>query len=362
MAASKDITPSQRPGVELSKLNFLRSLEVRADREGRLPDELADAIDAVAVVGGRKFSVSDSDPVAFSEVAERLAVCGPTIAYAWLLPRQVEWILSRCGTEAQKQKWLSRISGDSLFPAALYMYEGNGGAPSECQTRIEVSATQASITGLKTPAFFAESGELAIVVGKDANGQLIAAIVDRFDERIEFRQPRGGMIGFEAIPTATSAEFRQLVVPRENIISSENLLRELTVCRLAHAAVCLGVAKAATDYAAEWARNRNAFGRPTLAFQGVSFPLANLVLEADAVRMGIHEVLRSKSEAAEIERRSGYIIAHANQLISDATRDGIQMMGVHGVSAEYPQEARYRCAGIIGGLDFDPLTNDLFLR
>ena len=119
----------------------------------------------------------------------------------------------------------------------------------------------------------------------------------------------------------------------------------------------------ATRYAGEYARERMAFGKPIIGFQGVSFPLVDLLLEGEAARLDILNLLTDDAATDEDrERASGAILAHANQLVIDAGREGVQTLGVAGVTSEHPQERTFRSAAVLASIDFDPLNEPLILR
>jgi alkylation response protein AidB-like acyl-CoA dehydrogenase len=133
------------------------------------------------------------------------------------------------------------------------------------------------------------------------------------------------------------------------------------VCRLAQAAVSLGAAESATRYAADWGKNRTAFGRPLVGFQGVAFPLANLFMDADSTRLALIEAVSGVTASGDAEERTSRVVGQVNHLVRNASREGIELMGVHGVITDHPVERIYRSAGVLAGIDFDPLTNLLVL-
>src|SRR5216683_5146667 len=57
------------------------------------------------------------------------------------------------------------------------------------------------------------------------------------------------------------------------------------VCSSDLAGIALGLARAAVEYAAAYARERTAFGRPIGAFQGISFVIADRATDLEAARL-----------------------------------------------------------------------------
>jgi alkylation response protein AidB-like acyl-CoA dehydrogenase len=106
-----------------------------------------------------------------------------------------------------------------------------------------------------------------------------------------------------------------------------------------------------------------AFGRPLVGFQGVSFVLANLLMDIEAARLGVYDALgTAQASDGELEAVTSHLVAHVNRLVGDAGREGVELMGVHGVIADHPAERIFRSAAVLAAIDFDPLTHPLTLR
>jgi alkylation response protein AidB-like acyl-CoA dehydrogenase len=242
------------------------------------------------------------------------------------------------------------------------MLEGRGLAPSEFETSIRVRGNRLVVNGYKSPVMYPRTAVASVIVGRDAEGNLAAVLAERPGDAVEFREGCG-RLAMAACPSAIEARILDLELPADAALKSEGLHRALMICRLAHASVCIGTAAAATRYAGEYAQKRLAFGKPIIAFQGVSFVLADLVMEADAMRLSVLDLVTAKDLTPEdLERQANAVIAQANQLVSDAAREGVQIMGVAGVTTEHPQERLYRSAAVLASIDFDPLNSELVLR
>lgn len=360
-------SPAQRRvETDLKELaaGSLRAFAREADETGEIPAGVRSALAAFGLPGADGFASGVDDPVAFCLAAESLAWADPAIAYAWLASRQVAWIIASCATEAQKGKWLPRFASDPFLPASLYLYEGRGIAPSEVETQVRRSGQGFSVNGFKSPVMYPAAAVVSVVIGRDASGALAGLLIEDLGGAVEFRGAgRGRKLAMNACPTAVEARFWDLQAPADSALATEDLQRALTICRLAHACVCIGTAAAATRFAGEWGQKRIAFGKPLVGFQGVSFPLVNLVLEADAARLSVlHLATATLMGPEELERGTNEVVAHANQLLADAGREGVQMMGVHGVLQEHPQERFYRSAAMLASIDFDPLTCGFVVR
>ena len=112
-------------------------------------------------------------------------------------------------------------------------------------------------------------------------------------------------------------------------------------------AQALGIARAAYEYALDYAGERVAFGRPIVENQAIAFALADLRTEIDAVRlliwraawMGRNEKPFTAGEGSMSKLRAG-------ELAVAATEKAVQILGGAGYSREHPVERMYRDAKI----------------
>ncbi|GGF49456.1 acyl-CoA dehydrogenase [Aliidongia dinghuensis] len=339
----------------------LRPFRFQVETERRIPEAVTEELARLALPGANGFSEAlDDAPTAsaFCLAAEALGWGEPSIAYSWLVSRQVAWVISEAGSPEQKAKWLSRFAGDPLFPASLYLQEGRGAPPSELETTVLEKGDSFRVDGFKSPVFNPTTAEVSVVVGRDASGKLRAVLMEDRGDRVLFSGLQERRLALSGCSVALEAQIEGLEVPAENVLPGD-VSRAISVCRLSHAALCLGIAGAATRYAGEWARTRVAFGKPIIGHQGVSFPLADLVMAADALRLSIQDLLLGDLPADELERQTNHIVAEANQVVQDAGREGVQTMGVHGIISDHPASHWYKAAAVVASVDYDPLTSRL---
>ncbi len=116
--------------------------------------------------------------------------------------------------------------------------------------------------------------------------------------------------------------------------------------RPAVAAMAVGIARAAYEYALDYAKERVAFGKPIIENQAIAFMLADMATEIDAARLLVWR-------AAWIGRNGGYTSAEgsksklkAGRTAVWATERAIQILGGYGYVREYPVERWHRDAKI----------------
>ena len=112
-------------------------------------------------------------------------------------------------------------------------------------------------------------------------------------------------------------------------------------------AQAIGIARAAYEYALQYAKDRVQFGRAIIENQAIAFTLANMALEIDAARllvwraswMGRNQVPFTKAEGSMSKLKAG-------EVATWATERAIQILGGNGYTREFPVERMHRDAKI----------------
>jgi alkylation response protein AidB-like acyl-CoA dehydrogenase len=180
-------------------------------------------------------------------------------------------------------------------------------------------------------------GITAFLVEADSPGFSVAALEHKMGMR---GSPTGQLV------------FEDVVVPAANVIGAPGegfkiAMRTLDHSRLGIAAQALGIAQGATDYAAAYARERVAFGKPINELQAIQFKLADMETRTAAGRELLY---RAASKADRGEPDLGKYSAMAKLFCSDTamevTVEAVQVLGGYGYVTEYPVERMMRDAKI----------------
>jgi acyl-CoA dehydrogenase len=111
------------------------------------------------------------------------------------------------------------------------------------------------------------------------------------------------------------------------------------------AAQALGIARAALEFAADWAVEREAFGGPIIDNQGVSFPLADLAADLDAARLLTWRAAWMAAQHVPWQRGEGSMSKlNASEVAVRATEQAIQVCGGWGYVTDLPVEKWSRVA------------------
>jgi acyl-CoA dehydrogenase len=112
-------------------------------------------------------------------------------------------------------------------------------------------------------------------------------------------------------------------------------------------AQALGIARAAYEYALEYAKERSQFGRPIIENQAIAFALADMKMEIDAARLLVWRASWMGRNGKSFDAAEGSMSKlKAGEVAVWATERAIQILGGNGYTREFPVERMHRDAKI----------------
>jgi len=189
----------------------------------------------------------------------------------------------------------------------------------------------------KTDPAAGHKGISAFIVPRAAG-----VVVDRKEDKLGQRASDTAGLSFDAVE-----------VPAENLIGQEGhgfylAMETLDRTRPTVAAASVGIARAALEHARDYARQREQFGQPIAALQGIQFLLADMATEVAAARLLTHEAARLTDNGAE---DASLMSSHAKRFAADAAMsasvNAVQIFGGYGYTKDYPVEKLMRDAKLM---------------
>ena len=138
----------------------------------------------------------------------------------------------------------------------------------------------------------------------------------------------------------------------ENVVGEVNqgfrlAMRTLDFSRPTVAAQALGIAQGAFDFAVAYCREREQFGKPIAAFQGMQFMFADMAMKIETARMAVYKAATAVDEdAADVSYWAAIAKCYASDVAMSVTTDCVQALGGYGYIREYPVERFMRDAKI----------------
>jgi acyl-CoA dehydrogenase len=258
------------------------------------------------------------------------------------------------GSDEQKERFLPRCASGEWSPAFALSEPEAGSDPAALRTSAVRSAAgdEWVINGQKNWITNAGVADFYVVFAKtDRDSNRSSAFIVEADREGFDPGALEHKLGIKGSPTG-SPSFTDVRVPQENLIGVEGkglsvALATLERTRLGAAAQAVGIAQGATDYAAAYARERIAFGKPINELQGIQFKLADMETRTAAARELLYKAC-AKADRGEpdLGKYSSMAKLFASDTAMAVTVEAIQVLGGYGYVNEYPVERMMRDAKI----------------
>ena len=258
------------------------------------------------------------------------------------------------GTEEQKAKFLTPLASGEALGAWSLTEPGAGSDSGGTRTTAVRDGDEWVLNGSKTFTTNGSEADIAICMastdpGVRAHG-ISAFIVERGTPgfRVGRKEKK---LGHRASDTSEMV-FDDCRVPAENLLGEEGAgfagaMKVLDGGRISIAALSLGIASAAFECAAAYAKERRQFDRPISDFQGVRFPLADCKLEIEASRLLIQRAAALKDSGAMTTSESAMAKLYASETSVRVTNRAVQVLGGYGYTRAYPVERYLRDAKLM---------------
>jgi alkylation response protein AidB-like acyl-CoA dehydrogenase len=123
-------------------------------------------------------------------------------------------------------------------------------------------------------------------------------------------------------------------------------LAALTAGRIGIAAQAVGILAACLDASVAFAKDRNAFGKPIGAFEGVSFKIAQMATDLDAARLLVYRAAALADAGLPFATEASKAKLFASTKAREHASEALQIHGGYGYTTEFPVERYYRDAKI----------------
>ncbi len=317
----------------------------RWDREHAFPREVFGQLGELGLMGvcvPDRYAGAGADYLSYVLVLEELsradAGVGVTLAVhtgAGTLP------ILRHGSEEQRDRFVPPLAQGHELAAFALTESGSGsdaGAMLSRHADGRITGTKQWITNgshAHTFVAFAKDGEKAsaFLVRRGAEGFRVT----REEEKLGLNSSSTADLAFDGTPA------ERLGPPGAGMRIA---LSTLDGGRIGIAAQAVGIAQAALDVAAAYARERNAFGAPIARFQAISHKLADMQTEIEAARALTYRAARLKEAGRPHTVEGAQAKLFASGVARRQTGEAIQVLGGYGYTKEFPVERYYRDAKV----------------
>jgi short/branched chain acyl-CoA dehydrogenase len=265
----------------------------------------------------------------------------------------------RFGTEEQKREWLPRLcSGEMLGAFGLTEPDcGSDAGGTRTTARLDEAAGEWVINGTKS--FITNSGTditglvtVTAVTGRTDDGRpLISSIIVPSGTPGFTVSKKYSKVGWNASDTR-ELSFTDCRVPAANLLGEQGrgyaqFLRILDEGRIAISALSTGLAQGCVDESLEYARTREAFGRPIGANQSIQFKLADMEMRAHTARLAWRDAASRLLHGEPFKKEAALAKLYSSEVAVTNAREATQIHGGYGFMNEYPVARMWRDSKIL---------------
>ena len=350
-----NITEEQQMIRDSVKAFASEVLRDRAEAADKAHATAAETLAAAQELGLNLFAVPEALGGAASErsevttalVAEDLAQGDMGQAIAILAPMSVANALTRWGNADQQARYLPDFAGDNPPVATIAVSEPHLlFDPMQLKTTARKDGNDWVLNGEKSLVPLAAEAELFLVAAQTDNGPAVFIIEGG---------SKGLTCGDDPTMGVRAAAMRPLKldnvrVPAGNKLGDDDFsYREfIDLGTLAWCALAVGACQGVLDYVIPYCNERVAFGEPISHRQAVAFMIADMAIELDGMRLLTWRAACRAEQGKSFQRETHLARTLVKEKAMKIGTDGVQLLGGHGFTHEYPVERWYRDLRAIG--------------
>lgn len=263
------------------------------------------------------------------------------------------WGLDTYGTEAQKEKYLTKLTtGESIGAFCLSEPEAGSDATSQKTTAIDMGDHYV-LNGTKNWITNGNSADFYLVIAQTDREKkhkgINAFIVEKtwYGFEVGVKEDKLGIRGSDT----HSLIFNDVKVPKENRIGDDGFgftfaMKTLSGGRIGIAAQALGIASGAYELARDYSKVRKAFGTEIFNHQAIAFKLADMHTSITAARHLVMKSAWDKDMGYNYDISGAMAKLFASQTAMDVTIEAVQVHGGNGYVKDYHVERLMRDAKI----------------
>ena len=291
--------------------------------------------------------------LALEEISAADASVGVLMSVHNSLPTQM---ILKYGTAHQRAEFLGPLARGEKLGAFALSEPDAGSDASALRTQAVRDGDDWVLNGTK--AWISAGGYAGVIVAMartDASdqrrgGKGIGAFIitpDLPGFKVGKKENKMGLRASETVQLV----FDNLRVPGDRLLGDASLgftyaMQSLEAGRLGIAAQAIGIARAAYQHAAAYAKERQQFGKPIGEFQGIQFKLADMATRIHAARSLLHTTAAAKDRGETITEYAAMCKLFATETAMWVTTNAIQVFGGYGYTTDYPVEKLFRDAKV----------------
>jgi alkylation response protein AidB-like acyl-CoA dehydrogenase len=288
-------------------------------------------------------------------VYEELAKGDMATAVGLSVHNMITSLLALFGNEEQRQHWVPRLAAGNILGAFSLSEAASGSDAASLQCQAKLYDNYYLINGSKMWVTNGGEADLYLLIARSSSETGTASISCFVAEKgipgFSFGKTERKM-GLHSSPTRELI-FTDCQLPVTNRIGEDGqgfkiALSALNNGRVNIGAIAVGVAQAAFETACTYAKEREQFGKPIGAFQGIQFMLADMAMKIEAARLLVYKAAykldqgQDKHNITQLAMYASMAKCFASDMAMEVTTNALQILGGAGYVHDYPVERYMR--------------------
>jgi butyryl-CoA dehydrogenase len=334
----------------------VKPIAAEIDRDQRYPTETVEQMKALGLFGlsiPEEYGGGGGDTVSYAVACEELArVCASHSAILSVHITGIKSILL-FGTEEQKKKYIPDMASGKKI-ACFCLTEPGAGTDAAAQRS----------RGVRQGDKFILNGSKVFITNGSVGGTYCLYVMTQPEKKLKGitgfivdRNTPGFGIGQHedkmGIRGSVTCEifYQDMEIPAENMIGAEGegfkyAMKVLDSGRIGMAAQAVGIAQGALDAAVSYVKERQQFGKPIAANQGIQWMIADMATHIEMARLLTYRAAYLNDQGVRISKEAAMAKLVAATTAMDVTVKAVQLHGGIGYTKSYPVERYMRDAKI----------------
>jgi alkylation response protein AidB-like acyl-CoA dehydrogenase len=353
-----ELTETQQMVQKAARDFATRVIEPQAadvDRHERFPAETLKGLaelGLMAVNVPEELGGSGAGVVAYALAMQEVARACASTAVTMAVTNMVGEVIATFGTDAQKHAYNPKLASGEYKAGAFALSEpGAGSDAGGMRTTAQLDGDAWVLDGAKQWITSGREAGVMVVWARTGGAELPGTrgiscfLVEGGTKglRVGKHEDKMGLRGSSTVPL----EFDACRVPKSALLGDLNggfkiAMMALDGGRIGISSQAIGIARAALEKSAQYAKDRKQFGKPIGEFQAIQWKLADMKTELDAAHLLSMRAASLKEARKPFSREASMAKLFASEAAVRICNEAVQIHGGYGYTREFPVERYLR--------------------
>ncbi len=326
------------------------------DREEVFPEDVYRQMGELGLLGihvPAAYGGAEAGPVSYALAMMEVSAACCSTSVGMAVTNMCAELITAFGTEAQKQKFVTRLTSGAAVAGAFALSEAQAGSdPGAMATTAVLRGDRWVLNGSKQWITSGAYAGVMVVWARTSgpgNKGLSCFIVEKGTPGLTAGRPEDkmGLRGSNTVPLT----FENCEIPPENLLGKlgdgfKLAMIALDGGRIGIASQACGLGRAAIEASVRYAKERQAFGKPIGAFQGIAFMLADMATQQQAAELMTLRAAQLKENQQPFSREASMAKLFASEMSNRVCDHAVQIHGGAGYVDDFPVERYLRDARV----------------